>query len=369
MVWQAVIAGTVELEGSAIISHGAVSKARIFAIKDAMRQAVLQSAAQVTTISVLSAHTLSLDSTKVRAVGQARNVRVLDEWVEEGVFHVLVRMDILDSKMAPIPVSPNPYRKKVAVTQFHVMDRGRIHDLPGVEIELPRLLLRHLERRGGVIGVDATPYLLGSTANDSAGGGTGRGVVAVSKLADSLGVQFLVSGVIRNMAVSNGIFGGIRHLNLEIRVFDGITGVLIGRHRYREQAIVNGDKRPGLSFTDKVNSGSDFGALIESIIARQVVAIQADLGHLPFSARVIRSEGDRIYFDAGASSLVRVGDVLMAYKIDGEPLVKSNGSSFGYPETPLATLVVKMVQPLFAVGELETDQVMLNPGDIVRFIR
>jgi len=63
-----------------------------------------------------------------------------------------------------------------------------------------------------------------------------------------------------------------------------------------------------------------------------------------------------------------VGDVLLTYRVGDEPMADpASGRFLGFAEQPFATLVVKSVQPQFAVGELETDQVQIKPGDIVRF--
>ena len=109
----------VEIEGSALITNGAIGKARVFAVQDAIRQALVQNSAQVTTTSLMSSNAMVVDSTRVRAAGSIKNVVVLDEWEEEEILHVLVRAELYD-RFSETMESSDTYRKKVGITQFHV---------------------------------------------------------------------------------------------------------------------------------------------------------------------------------------------------------------------------------------------------------
>jgi hypothetical protein len=99
-----------------------------------------------------------------------------------------------------------------------------------------------------------------------------------------------------------------------------------------------------------------------------VLQVADFLNRVPFTARVVKAQGNKIYFDVGSMANVTVGDVLMAYRVSAEALQGSTPNMhLGFAESPLASLVVKKVQPLFAVGELETDKLALKAGDVVRF--
>jgi len=78
------------------------------------------------------------------------------------------------------------------------------------------------------------------------------------------------------------------------------------------------------------------------MLERQRELVHGDLAPLPFTARVVAVEGDTVTFDAGSTAA-------------------------GYRETPVAALTVRQVQPQFALGELESPQVHLHPGDLIRF--
>ena len=355
----------VKAEGSAVISHGAIGKARAYAIQDAIRQASLQSSSNVTTASMLSDNAIVLDSMRLRSAGNVTNVVVLDEWSDEDEMHVLIRADVQDTVNTVSETAP--YRKKVGVVQSFVKDRRDIHDLPNIEIEYPRLLLKQLEVNGGIIGIDATQYILNVVDNNAYGGGGTPDKDEVIQLANALGVQFVVATIINDLAASYDFFGSTRNLSMELQVFDGITGVLVGRHQYQDK-LIGGRSAYSASLENQMLEQTSIGKALSQIMDQQANTVKKDLDQLPLSARVIRSDGKQVYFDVGAASLVHVGDTLMAYKLTAAPLTSAvNGISYGTPETAVATVLVKKVQPLFSVGEVETDQINLSPGDIVRF--
>ncbi|NOX42259.1 MAG: hypothetical protein GXP19_00765 [Gammaproteobacteria bacterium] len=358
---------TVEVEGSAVITDGAVNKARLQAIQDAIRQALLQTSASVSTASIVSSNVMIMDSTKIRATGRVSNVVIIDEWRNEDEIHVLIRAKVPENIQQATNTTKG-YRRKLAVVQFHVVDRREIQDLPNIEIEYPRRLLRRIEENGGIIGIDATNYLLNSKAQSLDHDAGHPGKETIINLASTLGVQFIVSGIIRDMSVVNHLIGKSRLLSLELQVFDGLTGTLLSRNAYNKNVNGAGLNDSDSPFGTREFFNSNYGIAVDKLLSQQITSIQSVIFKLPVTVRVVRSEGKRVYFDAGAISLVHVGDMLMAYKVDSSPLVKmANSSEFGFPEKPVATVTVKKIQPLFSMGELETDKVTLKPGDLLRF--
>jgi len=362
---QIVCAKSIEVEGSAIIVDGAVNKARLDAIQNAIRQAVLQNSAQITTASIVSENIMIMDSTKIRSSGKVTNVVVVDEWRNEDEIHVLIRATVFDNKQQT--TRSKGYRRKLAVVQFHVADRRDIEDLQNIEIEYPRRLLRRIEEGGGILGVDATNYVLDSRTSNLDFDAGHPGKETIVNLASTLGVQFIVSGIIRDMTVVDSFINSYRALSLELQVYDGLSGALLSR------TSINKKVHTGRNDNDTVFGSREFfetifGKVIHKVLSKQVASVQSAIFRLPVTVRVVRSEGKKVYFDAGALSLVHVGDMLMAYKVANTPLVKkANLQEYGFAERPVATVTVKKIQPLFSMGELETDKISLQPGDLLRF--
>jgi NDP-sugar pyrophosphorylase family protein len=83
----------VEAEGNAVITDAGIGAARQTAMQDALRQAAIQSGAQVTTSSVISESVVVSDNVKIRATGVVKDVVVLDEWRndDDDIYHVMIR--------------------------------------------------------------------------------------------------------------------------------------------------------------------------------------------------------------------------------------------------------------------------------------
>jgi len=363
-------AALVEAKGTAILVDNDITKARHLALQDALRQAMVQAGVHVTTASNVALNVLSSDSVRIRASGVVKDVVVLDEWMDkdDDHYHILIRARVEEKNFDD--ANANRYRKKIAIMQFSVTDRHHIHDMPNAEIRVAQELMRRLESSGDLLTVDASQYLLSESTHAALGlGGTRRQVII--DLARLLGVQVIMSGTILDMETTDHAFGvELRHVELELEIYDGLSGGLIAKFRD------NGSTWTGRLFDFPVSGpamndkyfASPVGQKINKILTRFVYAVQSTLLRLPFTARVVRSKGRTVYFDVGRLSNLQVGDVFMAYRISEEPLTAPYAEShLGYLETPATSVVVKQVQPLFAIGELEVDTVQLKMGDVVRF--
>lgn len=360
-------ARVVEAEGSAVITDGAIGKARNLAVQNAIRQALLQDNAFVDTSTLISEKVLVSEHTKISAMGMVKDVKIISERIEERLIHVKIRAKVREQ--GDKPISPaSRYLKKVAAVQFHVMDRSQIHDLPNVESVLPRELLRYLEKDSQVTAVDATQY--GLWANSQPGSNQQADERRmVSNLASELGVQFIVAGVIHDMDLHRiSLFEDVRTVAVEVLLYDGVSGALIARHRFQKEADDADYLDSGITVGGSEFYQTSTGARVAELLQWQAAKLKTELSLLPFTAKVIRSEGSKVYFNAGRTSLVNVGDVLMSYRLDPDPVEETGSGDFlGYIETPVASITVTQTQPLFAIGQLETDQVKLAPGDIIRF--
>jgi hypothetical protein len=355
----------VETTGSANISAGAQHAAKELAIKNAMQQALLQNSAHIDSTSTISSNALVIDSARVNTSGTIENVKVLEEWIEDEIYFVRIRANIPDSNANEEP-STARYRKKIAAIQFDVLHRSEIYDVPNIERELPRELLRRLDNSGNFITYDATQYLV-STLHP----GLRFDNPAVYKMiAEKTGAQIILSGQIRDLHVEDGFLQKKRQLEIEIYLHDGISGSRIARHRFSETVKNAGyfEDNPAL-FSNAGFYKTIFGNVIDQVLNSQIEFIQNDLKQIPFSAKIIRVAGQKVFFDAGTSSLINTGDMLMTFRLEADALTNANGEYFGYMETPVASLSVEQVQPQFAIGKVEIKNSKLSVGDLIRFGR
>ncbi|NOZ53281.1 MAG: hypothetical protein GXP08_09075 [Gammaproteobacteria bacterium] len=366
------IAALVQAQGNAVIGDEGRVNARQSAMQDAMRQAAIQAGARVQSTTETFNSVVTIDNVRVRAIGVVREVVVLDEWVDDDndTYHVLIRANVIAADSGMEEKNNHRYGYKVAVTQFQVPDRLQIHDLPNIEILLAQEIVRRLQINEGFYAIDASQYLL----SDSMGSYTALGYTPeqiIVDMAARLGVQFVISGLIKDFGVTRHLsFFELRHAEIEIFIHDGVSGALISRHQ------MNGSTLQGEPFQFPVSTpvladkffASPIGKEIHRMINGLIVEAAKTMKALPFVARVLQTRGKKVYFDVGATSRIQVGDVFMAFKLDEEALFNPlRQQFFGFSESPATSVVVKQVQPLFAMAEVETDNIKLAPGDIVRF--
>ena len=356
----------IETEGAALIEKGAKGKAREEAIKQAIRQAQLQTLALVDSASMVVGNSLVVDSARVSAAGLVKDVVVIEEWQQEGLYHVRIRAQVVEEKLR-LPSNAARYRKKISVTQFEVEDRRQIFDLPMIEVKLARELQRRLENTGLVLARDGADYRLSEQDQHLLDGKKASYQEVVTRLATQLSSQFVVTGSIIDMGVHTGWIRDTRHIVLDVAVYDGISGTLISKHRVNERIIGAGYLDSSMVFGSVEFLVDDYGAVLDQVLDRLASRIIVDLSILPFSAKVLHVAGRDITLDAGATSLMSVGDTLMAYQLENSVTYDGNGRYLGIKESPMVTVTIKTVQPQFSVAELESDEITIKPGDLVRF--
>jgi len=370
-IWQNCYALWVEVEGTAVITEAGIGKARQTAINDAIRQAAVQAGAHIRSNSEISNSVLVVDNVKVRATGNVRDVKIIDEWKdkEEELYTVVIRADVIEDSSAQSPPKNMQYRRKLAVLQFNVLDRRQIHDVPNMEVAMAKEIARRMGANPLFLTKDATQYSLAHSSEPYRALGLSQKEILIT-LAHKLGVQFIVTGSIMDMGTTkHPLFIRLRHVELEIKVYDGMSGILVSQRRLNSSVWDN----KIFNFPTTVPTMNDkffaspIGHETNRIMISLVNEISNDIKVLPFMARVMRAKGKSVYLDVGAVSDIHVGDVLMSYKLAADPeFVVSGGEFLGYPEQPASVIVVKKVQPNFSIGELESETPALNPGDVVR---
>jgi len=391
-------AQSMEAEGTSPI-NGQVGVAKRLAIQDAIRQALLQTNAQVSTTTVISSHGVMSDNVRFTARGNVTNVVILDEWTDETNYYVRIRAQVpgviavtnraeatnIGTRNASLQVLSAPsglsdqYRRKIAITQFHVLDRAQIADLPNIEIALARELKRRLDVDGRVRTADASQYLLPLGGDGVMSQGRILGALPAAQevgqlateFAESLGVQFVVSGVIRDMGITKHLLGTrVRHLELDVIVHDGITGAEVARHRLNESVVDAGffDFPTTVPVLNDKFYASPLGQRVNRVLDKLVDLLVNDLAAQSFTARVIRAEGRQVFFDAGGTANIKVGDVLNTFQLSQVAVNDLPGQrALGFSENTTSILVVTQVQRLFSVGELGSETARLSPGDVIRF--
>ena len=359
-------AEVIEAEGVASIKTSGIERARQLAIEDAKDQASMQAGVEVRTATMVSQGGISFETGRMRPTARIGKVTVVREWQAGDDFHVKISANLEHHLLVS-----QKYKKKITATPFFIQKSYLTGDLDDISTGFSRELLRRLDAGNKFI-IKNSLYVLPVASN-----GPSQDNTAVMRLATLYTSQFVIAGEILDVGSSDegGFFDFFQHkrrrFDVDVFVYDGLTGALIARHRMSEFAdgdvFVGRDKQFGSAsfFSTK------YGQAINRTIDAAAELISKDLEQLPFTAKVIQITDGNIYIDAGGTSFIAPGDKLVAYRIKRELSLRGlgSGSEYGITETPVATVSIIQVQPMFSICTLPSSakNVTMEVGDLVRF--
>lgn len=365
-------AAPIEIETSAAISKEAgLDSARQEALREAVKQA-----SDLVQVSVMASERVSpqgqiIESSRIRTTDAVPEYRIVREWVSEQRLHLLVRFEPADAA-AKAHHARQGYRKKVVVVPFvvhrpsHVVNTFR---------DFPKELMYRLEKTGAVL-ARFSDYSI--PAENSSEAETAIRA-AVRQIAAKQDGQFVIAGEIRDVmnvdaAPPSSLFSfpkKRRSFETHLAVYDGLTGARLAQHRFGTQVEGAAAEDSGKQFGTSDFLATEFGMGVEGVVRSAVSAALDDIRSIPFTAKVVRVAGSKVYINAGATSLIAPGDKFATYQAQDEMTLKdpSSQSDYGMPLTPLASIQITQVYPLFAVGQLQSTQqnISIKAGDLVRF--
>jgi len=364
-------AGVVEAEGYAPLELGSIDLVRETAILEAVKQGELQSGAQVESYIALSPNGTPLESARVRAAGEMSKVRLVKEWSDGKLLHVVVQGST-DPCKAGLSGQSRAYKKRIITSRFEIPNVASVSDLPDIWRGLSTDIRNRLEKSGKFTSFATERHVYQNQINTVQAAESNRKQIV--ELASEHDAQFVVIGTLSNAGMKKGEYfwqEDERQFEVEVGVYDGLSGAKIGLYREARSAkgeVAGASDKP---FGSAAFFETAYGKVVAHALDKVSHLIEADVECLPFTAKIIRIDGKKIFFNAGTTSGVAAGDKLVVYLREKDfPTQGISGRKVaGVPENPLAAIQVIQVQPLFAVAELTEDsgQVKLREGDLIRF--
>lgn len=205
-----------------------------------------------------------------------------------------------------------------------------------------------------------------------------------AKVGQVLGAQIIVRGVVSEFEQAEsggggGIgIGGFRiggkssnaHVGIDIRLIDATSGQVLTSHnavgKVESSGIAVGVSRGIVDFGADSFKNAPIGQATRQAIEDAVKFIVDTMETVPFTAKVIKIEGKKIYVNIGSNMNVRSGTKMYAYSL-GEDLVDPDtGLRLGADEKLLGTVEVRDVQSKFSIGYMVSGNGSLKRGDILK---
>ncbi len=259
-------------------------------------------------------------------------------------------------------------KKKITFAQFDVVNTLHVDDINNIYDGFPLALAGRLAASGEFL----TAYT-GRSIPLEAGEAQREAVV---QIAAECGAQFFISGVVVNAGtrqergyLGTPIGGGTkRHIEVELAVYDGLTGNRLLQRRFAEQA--EGEVRVGNDkpFGSSIFLATEFGQAVNRLLDAAAGDIRAALEKAPFSANIIKAEARKVFLDAGSDARLKPGDQLVIFVRDASPVVGLKGAVLGATDRAADIVTLTEVQPQFSIGELaeEAAKQGIRAGSIAR---
>lgn len=376
---------TVQAEGMAEVEYGDENSARVRAMRNAIENASIQVSASVQSTQVMENGNLTVDYLRVNSAAKVSDIEVLSEGRDGNIYRVRIIASVSPDQVCANVVS-NHYRKSVAITGFAMEhpEHATLGHLGAVDRSLSALLVNDLNGRQGIRALSANYMTLYPNTPSAPTTITPRMTLTQAvNAAQTLGVQFVVSGVIRDMAMENpeaprannwdgwlkkvGITKAkrTRHFVFDVFVHDGYSGALVFQSRYRTYGLWNERNNAQVGFGTAKYFSTDYGQQVRVLLDQAVADLQRTVQCQPFMATIAQVDGNRIFVSTGAESGLRPGDYLSVYRTSQQ--FDRQGDSFWQISDTRLVAEVKQVQPFYTVAELSigTERLNLQMDDLV----
>lgn len=301
--------------GQAPVIDGDTDVAREQAIEDALRQAMLQAGASVSSIQSLHNGKLAHDRFQIRSNSEIRQYTLLEERRNRDRVQVQVRAFVVAEHSR---CTGGLYAKSISLIRFRVTnpDQASYGQLNDLHRELTRQLFNRLaaQRQNFVtqtwldanLGLDPSRQALGDS----------RSSAQLQALAEQTDSQYLLFGQIDDLAVRDAdgniltswLRNPVRQFGLRIFLFDGLTGELVDQGHYQTQAPWTFAADAQVDVHGQPFWQSPWGQEISRQLDRAALDLQGKLQCSKPTARIVRVEGDKYHINLGKRYGIKVGD-------------------------------------------------------------
>ncbi|GAB3004973.1 flagellar assembly protein T N-terminal domain-containing protein [Psychrosphaera aestuarii] len=313
-----------EATGQARVRHGDVASAKNRAMQDAVKQAMLFSGANVSSIQQISKGLLVDDSIQVRSNGAVNRIEIVSELQRGDSISVTIRADIFPEERACYAAE---FGKKVAITQFPIQhwEHAKIGGLYGLEKEIPRKILSMLQSGSSTIYPVAWFEKKLNVNIDFEQQGRVRHEL-IDAVAQNANTQFVMFGRISDLSfgdVSNSFSFWEddefeRFFTFDLMIANALTHEVIYQNRFRTEADWTFDKRDTVNVSSRKFWNSEYGSAIERNLTDMRDDILSQLSCQQLQSKILAiQEGKQIQLNIGRGQGVYVGqEYRVSYRAD-----------------------------------------------------
>lgn len=366
----------IQVTGKAALDHGRYDLAREQAMNDALRQAVYQYGVDIDSQQTLKNGMIQSDEMSMSARAQVKQSVIHSEIEKDGYLFLTLNVDMQHQPLCK-PSQASNYKKKVAVLGFslQVPQQANLGGLYGIERGLASQLSLRLKNQDELVVFQQSQVGIHADLQNAPSHYSSQ--LTLSDAADyakQAGVQFVVSGVVRNLDVEDvsayetsywaklkrlsGQVNQNRQFTADIFVHDGFSGAIVWQKQFSASGAWQADLAEKMAFESPAFWSEPYGQQVAKVLNSMARNVTEQIQCQPFMTRISRVEGKTLHFSAGASSGIRPGDTLGLYRTMN--FYDSDRLSGVDLENVKTALTVSQVHPDFSSGHISVEPGRLN---------
>lgn len=366
----------VQVTGKAPYMESNYSYSRELAREDAYQQAVMQHNARISSEQRMENGVITTDRIEISSDARVIRSQIKNEYIWKGTLNL-----VMDVELESAPVCPssqaNQYKKKVAVLGFslQVPDQARLGDLADIDRGFASALSQRLHQQGNLMVFENSHELMHAETINAPTRYTGQHTLTkAADFAKDIGVQFVVSGVIRDIGVEDSKTFSTsywqrlsravnksndkRRFSVDLFVHDGFSGAIVWQRNFSIKSNWDEDLLSKVGFGSTEFWQGEYGRAVSGLIGDMAMMVEEKLRCQPFMTRISRVQGKTLHFASGAGTGIRPGDKLSVYRtFNFHDADRMKGVELTNVKT---ALTVSQVHPDFSSGTISVDPGRLN---------
>lgn len=313
-----------EATGQAKIRHGDIKSAKNRAVQDALKQAMLFSGANVTSIQKLSQGLLVDDSISINSIGAVNNIEIVEEQQKGAFVSITIRADIFSSERE---CYSSDFGKKVAITQFPIKhwNDAKIGEIYALEKEVPKQLVKMFQAgANSIYPVAWFEKKLNINAEFEQQGKVSYQLI--DAVAQNANTQFVMFGRISDLSFGEQTNGFSfwadeefeRYFTIELIIANALTHEIMYQNRFQTVADWTFDHKKSVNVNSAHFWSSEYGHSISRLLSNVRDDIYSNLNCQKLQSKISDvKDGEKIQINIGAGQGVAIGqEYRVSYRSD-----------------------------------------------------
>lgn len=313
-----------EATGQAKIRHGDIRSAKNRALQDAVKQAMLFSGANISSIQKISKGLLVDDYVQINANGAVNQIEIVEERQKGPYVSITIRADIFPQGRECYSMD---FGKKVAITQFPIQhwQDAKVGEIYGLEKEVPRQMLKMLQAGANTIYPVAWFDKKLNIVKDFEQQGQVRHQM-IDAVANNANSQFVMFGRISDVSFGDKTNALSfwqddkfeRYFTLDLIIVNALTHEVTYQNRFHTEAEWDFDMKKSVNVNSRQFWNAEYGHAIERLLTDVRDDIYSSLSCQQLQSKIMAvRNGDQIQMNIGRGQGVSIGqEYRISYRAD-----------------------------------------------------